>query len=146
MDQRVEAIYTARIDTKEINRTGKNHELFLIARISTAGGEWLTPPNVVGHQINQLLPTNMEIQFTMWVIAQPGDYKLWVILYDRTTGKQNVASHRIHVRGLRGDPLPDLYNKMPPAEIADVNDPSNDANNSLAGNLYLPVHRSEERR
>ena len=139
MDQRVEVLYLAQIDAKELNRTGNNHEVFLIARISSPDGEWLTPPNISGHQLDQQLPKQMELQFTMRIIAQPGPYKLWMILYDRVTGKHNLATHRFRVPGLRGDPLPDLYRKMPRVEIATVNDPKDDANNSLADNLNLSV-------
>ena len=40
----------------------------------------------------------------MRVCVQPGDYVLWLVLYDRQTGKHNVAKRRLRVPELRGDP------------------------------------------
>src|SRR5881409_527607 len=58
MDQRIEVGYFARIRAKDLNRTGSDHDLFLLSRISTPDGEWLNAPGVMQTRIEQELPKN----------------------------------------------------------------------------------------
>src|SRR3989442_3474935 len=108
IDQRLEVPYTVRLSGKDLNRSGDNHELFLVSRISTPDGEWLNEPRIIRHPIDQL-PKSVQVEFLMRVVAQPGDYILWAVLYDRKTGKHSMAKRRIRVAEIRSDPLPDLY-------------------------------------
>jgi hypothetical protein len=140
IDQRMELFYSAAVDAKDLNKTGKDHELFLISRISTADGEWLNEASVVRHEVEEL-PKHFQAQFSMRVVVQPGDYLLWAVLYDRKTGKHNVAKRHVKVAELHGDPLPDLYSRMPPVEFPIINDAGNTAG-VVSGQLYLPVHNN----
>ena len=63
IDQRLEISYLARIDAKDLNRTGKTHELFLITRISTPDGEWLNEASIERHTIEDELPRRVQIEF-----------------------------------------------------------------------------------
>src|SRR5262249_15472320 len=74
IDQRLEVSYSARISGKDLNRAGKEHELFLINRISTPDNEWLNEPHVVRHTLDNDLPKNVQAEFLMRVVVQPGDY------------------------------------------------------------------------
>jgi hypothetical protein len=141
IDQRLEVFYVARISGKELNRSGKNHELFLVNRMSSPDGEWLNEPSIVRHTAEDQLPNNVQAEFRMRVVVQPGEYTLWVVLYDRKTGKHNVAKRRIRVPELHGDPLPDLYRRMPLVEFPNIseNNPP-EATSFVSGQLYLPVH------
>src|SRR5437867_10497913 len=112
MDQRIEVAYFVRIRAKDLNRTGDAHELFLVSRISNLDGEWLNAPSVVHQTIEKELPRNTEAQFRMRMCAQPGDYVLWLALYDRKTGKHNLAKRRIRVPEIPKDPLPDIYARL----------------------------------
>jgi hypothetical protein len=138
VDQRLEVLYSVQIDAKTLNKTGKQHELFLISRISTPDGEWLNQPSILRQDLDKELPSNRQAQFFMWVVVQPGDYMLWGVLYDRKTGKHNVTRHHFKVPDIHGDPLPDLYSKMPLVEFPDYGDSDQPLGvvNSL---LYLPV-------
>src|SRR5262245_28036761 len=49
MDQRLEISYSVRLGGKDLNRSGKEHELFLINRISSPDGEWLNEAKIVRH-------------------------------------------------------------------------------------------------
>ena len=140
IDQRLEVSYTARISAKELNRSGENHELFLVNRVSTPEGEWLAEPHIVRHTIEDRLPDNVQAEFLMRLVVQPGDYILWAVLYDRQTGKHSVARRRVRVPELRGDPLPDLYDRMPLVEFADTGDSEPDELGFVNSQLYLPVH------
>jgi hypothetical protein len=138
VDQRIEVVYSARISSKNLNRLGDTHELFLISRISSPDGEWLNQPQIAQHTAEHL-PPNGEVEFQMRFVAQPGDYLLWCVFYDRGSGKHDVAKRRVRVPELRGDPLPDLYSRMPLVEFPQVFEASSNAMVGFRGVLYLPV-------
>ena len=52
----------------------------------------------------------------MRAMVKPGEYVLWVVLYDRKTGRHNVARRRIQVREIGNDPLPFAYMSLPLVE------------------------------
>src|SRR5262245_4348232 len=139
IDQRMEVSYSARISAKELNRSGDEHELFLVSRISSPEGEWLNEPRIVRHMISAELANHLDLQFLMRVVVQPGDYLLWITLYDRRTGKHNVAKRRLRVSELRGDPLSNLYRRMPLVEFPDISDSDKDDLGFVTGQLNLPV-------
>ena len=139
VDQRLEVPYLARISGKELNRSGKNHELFLVSRVSLLDGEWLNEANVVRHTVEDQVPNNVQAEFRMRLVVQPGEYLLWAVLYDRKTDKHNVAKRRIKVAELRGDPLPDLYRRMPLVEFPSFGDSNSEAGSFVSSELYLPV-------
>ena len=140
VDQRLEVPYFARISGKDLNRFGNNHELFLVNRISSPEGEWLNEPNIIRHSVEDKLPNNVQAEFQMLVVVQPGDYTLWSVLYDRASGKHNVAKRHLRVPELRSDPLPDLYRRMPLVEFPNVDESNPDGTGYVNGQLYLPVH------
>ncbi len=138
VDQRIEVSYVAILKAKDLNRTGKDHELFFVSRISSPDGEWLEEPYITRSSFEQELQPNAQAQFVMRVCLQPGDYLLWLVLYDRQTGKHNVARRRVRVSELRGDPLPDLYRHMPLVEFP-RSEESDQGLGFVQGHLYLPI-------
>ena len=139
VDQRLEVSYSGGIEAKELNKTGPKHELFLISRVSSPDGEWLSEAAIVEQDIDDQLARHVQVQFPMRMVVQPGDYLLWVVLYDRKTGKYNVAKRHFKVSELRNDPLPDLYLRMPLVEFPETNDEKTGVG-FVNGLLYLPVH------
>jgi hypothetical protein len=142
VDQRLEVLFSLRIEAKAINKTGSEHELFVISRISTADGEWLNQPGIVRETVDQELANRTLVQFSMPVIVQPGDYMLWVVLYDRKTGQHNVTKRHLKVGELHGDPLPNLYSRMPLVEFPELGD-IEDGVGASRSLLYLPVRNSQ---
>src|SRR5881296_2853770 len=140
IDQRLEVSYVIRLSAKDLNRTGKTHELFFVSRISSPEGEWLDQPNIARYVVEQELPNGVQTQFFMRVCVQPGDYVLWLVLYDRQTGKHNVAKRRMRVSEFRGDPLPDIYRHMPLVEFPQIDESEQNGPGLLTSRLYLPVH------
>src|SRR5215510_2584693 len=47
MDQRLEVPYEIRIAAKDLNRSGKSHQLVFLSRISNPEGEWLNEPGII---------------------------------------------------------------------------------------------------
>src|SRR5438093_6346332 len=140
IDQRLEVSYLIRLNAKDLNRTGKAHELFFVSRISSPDGEWLDQPNIARYVVEQELPKGVQTQFFMRVCVQPGDYVLWLVLYDRQTGRHNVGRRRIRVPEFRRDPLPDIYRHMPLVEFPQIDESEQNGPGFLTSRLYLPVH------
>jgi hypothetical protein len=136
IDQRLEFSYYLLINAKDLNKTGSKHELFVISRISTPDGEWLNQPSILHENVEEELAKRLQVQFSNRVVAQPGDYVLWVVLYDRKTGKHNVTKRHVKVGELHGDPLPDLYRRMPFPVFGD----DEKGTGTITSLLYLPVH------
>jgi hypothetical protein len=139
MDQRVEVAYSATIGAKDLNRTGSSHELFLMSRVSSSDGEWLNTADVSRHTIEKELPGKTEIQFRKRVFVQPGDYLLWVLLYDRQSNRHNLVKRRIRVSEIRNDPLPDAFSSVPLAEFPQTASSESGAYLFSSGELFLPV-------
>jgi hypothetical protein len=99
----------------------------------------LHEPSIVRHTLEGQLPKNVQAEFLMHAVVQPGDYMLWVVLYDRMTGKHNLAKRRIHVSELRGDPLPELYRRTPLVEFPEIRDSDDKGIFFVNSPLNLPV-------
>ena len=138
MDQRLEVLYSARIRAKDLNRAGATHELFLVSRISSPDGEWLNAPMISRQAIDKQLPGNAQVRFDARTFVQPGEYVLWLVLFDRDTGKHNVARRRIRVPEISNDPLPDSLSSLPLVEFPQSTDQGNGVL-AVTSKLFLPV-------
>ena len=136
MDQRLEVIYEIRISAKDLNNTGNSHQLVFLSRISSPDGEWLNEPGVIHHSVEDALPKNVETVFGMRVSVKPGDFFLWLILYDNVTGKHNVAKRRLRIPEIKNDPLPNSYDRLPYAEFPESQSTANVI--SYSDKLLLP--------
>src|SRR2546422_6521478 len=137
MDQRLEVTYFASINGKDLNRSGNAHDLYLVSRISSPDSEWLNEPIILRNTIEKELPKNVAAQFTMRFSEQPGDYILWLVLYDRKTGKHNVTKGRVKVPEIHNDPLPAAYEHLPLVEFPQQGEEGGFG--FLSSELYLPV-------
>ena len=138
MDQRLEVLYTARIRAKDLNRAGATHALFLVSRISRPAGEWLNPPMISRQAIEKPLPGNAQVRFDARAFVQPGEYVLWLVLFDRDTGKHNVARRRIRIPEISNDPLPDALTTLPLVEFPQSSGQGNGVL-AVSSKLFLPV-------
>jgi hypothetical protein len=139
MDQRLQVFYTATIQAKDLNRSGNSHELFLISRISSPDGEWLHAPETLRLTVDEELAKGLQVRFGMPVFVKPGDYVLWLILYDRKTGLHNLSRRRVRVSALRNDPLPFAYDSVPLVEFPVIDEEENSEVLGVSSELSLPV-------
>jgi hypothetical protein len=137
MDQRLEVVCEVRIAAKSLNSSGTSHQLVLVSRISGLDGRWLNEPRVVRQPIDSEIPKNMEALFLMRVALKPGDFYIWLILYDDTTGKHNLTKRRLKIPEIHRDPLPGSDSRMPPAEFPEPREAG--APVGYPSKLYLPV-------
>ena len=140
VDQHIEVSYTVSFRGKDLNRIGNTHELFFISRVSSPDGEWLEEPSV-SRPVEQALSPHGLTQFFMRVCLKPGNYLLWVVLYNRENGKHNLVKRPIKVSEFRRDPLPLLYDNTPLVEFPDAGE-SDQALGFVKSHLNLPVHNT----
>jgi hypothetical protein len=139
MDQRIEVPYEVKIGAKQLNRFGNSHDLFLVTRMSSLDGEWLNEPSVMRQEIEEKLPSNVSIQFVTRAFVQPGEYLLWMVLYDRASGKHNVARRKVRVPEIDKDPLPYLFKGTPLAEFPRTRESSDGTVLMSSSRLSMPV-------
>jgi hypothetical protein len=139
MDQRLEVPYAVRIGAKQLNRAGDAHDLFFVTRVSSLDGEWLNEPSILHQSIEEPLPGNASVQFEMRAFVQPGEYLLWMVLYDRTSGKHNVARRKVRISEIDKDPLPSLFRGMPLAEFPRTREAGGGTVLMSSSRLSLPV-------
>lgn len=116
-DLRLAAGFSASIRADELNRRSPTHDLFLLARVSDASGRWLPTYGLLSRKIERELPRSEDVTFSVNFLVRPGEYKLALILYDRTTGLRNLAVHPLRVAPIKDDPLPDAFRDLPAAEF-----------------------------
>lgn len=71
-----------------------------------------------------------DAQSVQSFFALPGDYRMSVSAYDTTTGEHTVIERKLHVPGLKNDPLPGMWSGLPAIEFI--------APESASGLWYLP--------
>src|SRR3989442_15987234 len=108
IDQRLEVSYVARISARDLNRTGKTHELFFVSRVSSNDGEWLEQPNIARRVIEEELPRGTQAEFFMRVCVQPGDYLLWLVPFYCLNGKNQVDQRGFLMAQFLGHSLAEL--------------------------------------
>jgi hypothetical protein len=137
MDQRLEVAYTATLQAKDVNNLFGG-DLYFIAGVTDAGARSLVPPKVVHRSLDGRIPENKELRFSDNLIALPGEYVLYLVLYDRQTGRHNTMKRRMTVTPLSGDPLPDAGKGLPQLEFFDFTDRERGTLQFFKG-LSLPV-------
>jgi hypothetical protein len=139
MDQRHSVAYSVKIRLKNANGAAANRELVFVSRVSTIDGRWLTPPNAGRHSVISMPATGIQVEFNDCVFARPGEYVLWLVLYDIKTARHNVARQRIQIPQLKNDPLPQLNSRLPLVEFAKLSGPDPQLMSAMPGPLFLPV-------
>src|SRR5262249_41263967 len=145
MDQRIEARYTATIQAREANKL-VGDDLYFIALITNRAGQWLIWPKVVHHVVETQLPSQSELRFSDSAFAQPGEYMLWLILYDAKTGRRNTVKHRFVVSNIEDDPLPNANKQLAEVDFPLLSDPEGGAVIQFTDDLTLLVRNKRSLR
>lgn len=117
-DQRLEFPFSAHLPGKGLARIGAEYDLIFVARISNRDGEWLGNAGVLQQRIDQPLTKQHEVMFGLSALVVPGEYTLWVAVFDRQSGKRSVAKRDFRVSGIKNDPLAGADDGVPPIEFA----------------------------
>jgi hypothetical protein len=135
MDQRHQIGYDVSILSKDLKWSGGPQELIFVSGIADSEGKWLAPLKP-GHEVFAKLPASeFRVSFADCLFLRPGNYILWMALYDRNGGRRSVTKRRIQVAPVDNDPLPKLDSMLPVAVFPQPR--------STPAPYFLPVRNSK---
>jgi hypothetical protein len=149
--QRMRAIIRTTLNGDEIERRLDDSELDLFVVVRDAAGHSysferrmdLTTMKVPagGEEFSW---NTQQLDWSLPVYFLPGDYRIFLVLYDTTTKEHSLQKTRLRVPRLSHDPLPEAWSHVPPVEFAPLygqhgEKPDRWRLPSLAGRLNLPV-------
>ena len=143
VDQRYEITFSGSIKSKDLGWLPGPHELTFVNGISTLEGQWILPPKSGTQPFKDIGGTNFHVLFGDCLFAQPGDYILWMAIYDRMTERHNLVKRRIHVPAVPDDPLPKLNSRVPAAEFPETYLLDPRTPETPPANLFIPVSNTQ---
>jgi hypothetical protein len=139
MDQRHSVAYSVRIRLNNVNEAAAGRDFVFVSIVSSIDGRWLIPAKAGKQPVKAMPAPEIQVQFNECVFVRPGEYVLWLVLYDIKTGMHNVAKRRIQVPQLKDDPLPQLNSRLPLVEFPQLDGPDPQLMSTPPGRLFLPV-------
>jgi hypothetical protein len=140
IDQRYEIAYSGGVQSKDMDWSeGDEEELTVASGISSPDGQWLIPPRAARQIVSKLQSPESRIFAGDCMFLKPGDYVLWMALYDSRTGKHNISKHRIRPVEFPDEPLPKLTDTLPEALFPVAGGPDPRAPEPIPGPLFLPI-------
>jgi hypothetical protein len=139
MDQRHSVAYSVRIRLNNVNEAAAGRDFVFVSIVSSIDGRWLIPPKAGKQPVKAMPAPKIQVQFNECVFARPGEYVLWLVLYDIKTGMHNVAKRRIQVLQLKDDPLPQMNSRLPLVEFPQLDGRDPQLMSTIPGRLFLPV-------
>jgi hypothetical protein len=131
--QRLYTRISMRVDGKEIVKRNGNGEFLFAAEFRDSS------QRVFHTQIRANLPEHhnataqQELECAVQAFVLPGVYDVSLAVVETTTEKVSLTHRTLRVPPLSGDPLPDLWQRLPEIEFVDVVEPPDD--------WYLPRER-----
>jgi hypothetical protein len=107
----------ARVDGRELEkRRSAGGFVGLIEYTDSAGHVWQNHASIDTARLHTAMQQQyLEINFYAFVL--PGDYSVSLGVCDPKTMEHSVAVRKLHVSGLKTDPLPDSWAGLPPVDI-----------------------------
>ncbi len=131
MDQRLVLPLTARVRTEDLETVNIERDLTVWSWLTDPEERLLAYSGPVRYTSGGGPSRDGEIVFTLEPVVTPGDYRLWVLLYDAVSGRHNLAREDIEVDTIDDDPFPESFAQVPAAAF-----PEEDA---LVGDLTFPI-------
>jgi hypothetical protein len=140
IDQRYEIAYSGGIQNKDLDWSeGEEEELTYASGISSLDGQWIIPPRAARQVVSKLQSPESRIYVGDCIFVKPGDYLLWMALYDSRSGRHSISKHRIRPAEFPDEPLPKLNDTLPEALFPIGLGPDPRAPEPMPGLLFLPV-------
>lgn len=131
------------VQGRPLAKQGERHDLYLMARFADEHGHWIEQ-GWLAKQITQALPRKSSLTFWMPFVVIPGEYKLVLILYDRTTDRHNVFKKVIRPKPLKNDPLAGAFSSLPRVQfLPPVQGLENYFDARIQSRLALPVKAAQ---
>ncbi len=139
-DQRLALPLTVRLSGRDLRRHAQKHDLAMMLRIAPEQGSWFPGFGWLEKKLDQPLPGRTSLLFTFQLLVKPGHFRFAIVLFDRVSGRRNVAIRRMRVEPLSRDPLPQAFRDLPPVEFLRAEDGLDAAwQPGVSGRLWLPV-------
>jgi hypothetical protein len=142
LDQRYELSFAARIDAKELRWSAEEpHDLIYVSGIRK-GSDWVIPPKAIRHVFDPLPKGDyreLRVIASDCVFLQPGEYMVWLAIFDPETKKRSVVERRVRAPEFKEDPLPQLNSRLPAVDYPKVEGTNRLAIDMIPGPLVLPV-------
>jgi hypothetical protein len=120
LDQRYQVGYSGRIDSNDLKWSTGNQELRFVSGVTAPDGRALVMPKSGTRPFKDLPRGRFSVLVSDCVFLQPGDYVIWMAVYDINSKKHNVFKKSIHVPEWPVGILPDLKNGQTPVEFPEV--------------------------
>jgi hypothetical protein len=117
-------------------RRGKGQLGMLIQLRDANGALWQTHDAVDLTHLQDSVAAN-EIEYVQPFFVLPGDYEVSVAMVDTATGEHVAARRKLHVAGLKSEPLADAWRDLPAVEYLHPSNPPD--------SWYLPAVKSKVR-
>jgi len=115
--QRLFSIVEFRVDGREVARRGGSGRLLLMTQIAGDKGEVWQHHYVLGVKAAGENAKANDYQYVQPFFVIPGDYIVSMVIFDARTGEHSARQRKLHVSGLRNDPLPGAWQGLPAIEF-----------------------------
>jgi hypothetical protein len=138
--QRLRVTMSITIDGREIaKRPAAGRLLFLLQFTDTSRHIYQGHGEV---QLKEMTTTikKADLIYSHNLLVMPGDYLVAMAIFDTETGEHGILRKTMRVAPLKDDPLPELWQGIPPVEFIESNDaPDMWFQPALKGRLHLPL-------
>jgi len=115
--QRLLQRVTVSVDGKDIEkRRGEGELLALLQFRDSAGRVWQTHTSIDLAAVQPGMDRKY-LETSFYAFLLPGDYTVSIAVCDSKTLEHSASVRKLHIEALKGDPLPDSWQGLPPVEM-----------------------------
>jgi hypothetical protein len=117
LDQKYQVGYLGKIDGKDLQWSAGRHELRYVSGVSSPDGRWLVTPKSFRQLFPELPQNRFSVNFSDCVFLQPGQYVVWMAVYDTGSKRHSIFKRSIHLPEWPAETLPTLTSQLPAVEF-----------------------------
>jgi hypothetical protein len=114
--QRYLVIVSGSVDVDDLRKRAIDN-FTLHIKVQDASGNWFPGEDTSEYQVPASNPPRTYAQFYSAVYALPGEYRVSIVLFDKSQRQVNVEHTNIRVPEVKGNSLPDLTRGLPAIEF-----------------------------
>jgi len=142
MDQRYEIFFGGSIRGKNLQPSGSGWEYLYVSGVSDTEGNWIVQPKSNREHLDVELSSGFSLEFGDCVFLRPGEYLVWVALYEPASDRRNVAMRRVRVPANSTSDLPLLVSRTTEVEFPAIFT-SEEVPETRPGTAYLPIRNRD---